>query len=152
MRSKTQFSIMFDRILSKLAILHQISWFSAEYNLQMLLNAFPIISCHWESNFGQKRNFQNFWHFCVKNVRLKRQPVRGNRRYFHPIMTRLRRRGSIYVNFGFCRLELWAMRFDTLTTINKHKVNHTLFETCERQIFRSRRVLRTTLGHNEITH
>ena len=49
-------------------------------------------------------------------------------RYFPPTITKLRRRGSIYMNFEFCWLELWAMRFDTLTLVNKHRVKYTLLK------------------------
>ena len=45
--------------------------------------------------------------------------------------------------YGESWFGLWAMQFDPLTTVNKHKVEYTLFETCQRQFFRARRVLRT---------
>ena len=73
----------------------------------------------------------------------ERQLSRGNRRYSHPIVMKLRRRGSIYTNFEFCCREFWAMKSDTPTTVNKYAVSLSLGGTCERHFRPPRRVLRT---------
>ena len=76
-------------------------------------------------------------------MRSERQILSRSGRYFNPLVIKLRRIHYLYMNFEFCWFELWAIQSDIPTLIYKGLMSLWIFETLERQIFRSRRVLRT---------
>ena len=101
--------------------------------------------CH-QGLILEQKNLSKIWQILLKNDTFWLPTLVNEPEIFSSNRDQIKtQRIYIYMNFDFCWLDLWALQSAILTRIYKCFMSLWFFGTLERQIFRSRRVLRTIL-------